>query len=58
MRKHSTIFQEEVHAIEYHARDNLLCNLKHKKMYIMSDSQSALKTLIAQELNQELFESV
>lgn len=54
MGKYATVFQAEVHAIELCARENMLRNLKHKKIYIMSDSQAALKALQSRQIKSKL----
>ncbi|XP_066904725.1 ribonuclease H-like [Halyomorpha halys] len=41
-----TIFQTEIHAIEIAALENIKNNPKGKKIYIISDSQAALKAIM------------
>jgi hypothetical protein len=43
--KYTTVFREELHAIEACAAENIDRNYKNRNIYIISDSEAAIKAL-------------
>ena len=48
------VFQAEIHAIEVAALENLKKGVKGKRIYIISDSQAAIKALESYSVSSEL----
>jgi ribonuclease HI len=52
--QHTTVFQVEVYAIEVCAVENLDRNYKNRNIYILSDSQAAIKALDKHHITSKL----
>jgi ribonuclease HI len=51
---YTTVFQAEVYAIKACAAENLDRNYRHRNIYILSDSEAALKALDKHQINSKL----
>jgi hypothetical protein len=51
---YTTVFQAEVYAIKACAAENIDRNYRHRNIYILSDSQAALKALDKHQINSKL----
>jgi ribonuclease HI len=54
LEKYTTVFQAEVYAIMTCAVENLDRNYKKRNIYILSDSQAAIKALYCYQINSKL----
>jgi hypothetical protein len=52
--KYTTVFQAEVYAIMACTAENLDRNYKNRNIYILSDSQAAIKALDSYQINSKL----
>jgi hypothetical protein len=52
--KYTTVFQPEVHAIKACAAENIGKNYKNRNIYILSDSQAAIKELGKHQITSKL----
>jgi rRNA-processing protein FCF1 len=52
--RYTTVFQDEVYAIKACVKENLDRNYRNRNIYILSDSQAALKALDKHQINSKL----